>query len=366
MPKMPRLTLIVSIIALITALIGFRMVSAFAEEHLSFIDPESGETNSAQEVSSLHFDLTEILALAAGFSVADAHTLMIYNQLVDSETLGPESNPQAHTNCIGSFQPTPDPKNYCGPLQTHLIWPREYDTTCTTSRFGPYSPFFHFPHNTTTELGQLREWAWGRSQQIIGYGAYAWDNSPLATVLTADCIIKPTETIETGITPGSLPAFATYLHSLADFYSHFDCQYRLDTLPDPAPWGTHTLPLSPQTYYECEYNPLNPTDTDAHGREFGTAVDTLRTEAAIDALYAELSLRARSQEGIYTPLSLQTPLPSLDGAPTLEQALDAYVHNWIYSEAAARRTYLQMVKAAILSLSRESLHHAALPLLAIP
>lgn len=55
--------------------------------------------------------------------------------------------------------------------------------SCVTSRFGPYSPFFHFPHNNDQELVGLHDWAWGLTDTLRAYEAYAWEGPTEFTVI---------------------------------------------------------------------------------------------------------------------------------------------------------------------------------------
>jgi hypothetical protein len=99
-------------------------------------------------------------------------------------------------------------------------------TRCVASRFGPYSPFFHFPRQNAEELGALHDWGWGVTDALVGYEAYAWG---ARSVLGAPCTFTHTAVITTGLEAGSLAAFATYLHSLADSYSHLACIQAMDS-----------------------------------------------------------------------------------------------------------------------------------------
>ncbi|HIC89774.1 MAG TPA: hypothetical protein EYP04_10295 [Anaerolineae bacterium] len=110
---------------------------------------------------------------------------------------------------------------------------------CVTSRFGPYSPFFHFPHNNEHDVGALHDWGWGLTDSLVAYEAYTWGGPAELTVMQAPCLYTRTAVITTGIQVGSSEAFATYLHSLADYYSHRECIALMDNLR--MPWATHTL-----------------------------------------------------------------------------------------------------------------------------
>ena len=343
--RVARLLLTVSV----TLLLLSSMVWAFAEEPLHFRDPYTGATGDDwPEISTIHDDLTYALALAAGFDITDAITLQIWDQLVDSEQIGP-GDAISYTNCTGgAFPQAPDPDEVCGfKPHNHLIWPMtsamKDPDHCVTSRFGPYSPFFHFPHNNAQEIGALHDWAWGLSDRLTAYEAYAWGGPAEFTVMQASCRFTRTAVITTSIQPGSLQAFATYIHSLADYYSHRDCIAHMDELG--MPWATHTLTGHPA----CNYNPANPQPDDVHGREFYTYTDSLRTDAAIQAIYNELVARSQQDEGQYWPLDMNTPLTGLTGSPTLSETLSTFVHQWDYTQAAERRAWLDSVAPAILA-----------------
>lgn len=339
------------------------LVWAFAEEPLYFRDPYTGQTGSEwEEVSTIHDDLTYALALAAGFSVSDSITLQVWDQLVDSEQIGP-GDAISYTNCTGgAFYPEPNPNRVCqhSALPWHVIWPMwssvKDPDSCITSRFGPYSPFFHFPHNNSREVGALHDWAWGLTDTLTAYEAYAWGHPGEFTVMQASCRYTRTAVITTGIEAGSLGAFATYIHSLADYYSHRECIKAMDDLG--MPWATHTLTGCPA----CDYNPLNPQPDDVHGREFYTYTDSLRTDEAIQHIYSELVARSLQREGEYFPLTMDTPLTNLSGQPTLRQALAKFVHEWDFEHAAERRAWADQIAAAVMA-QRRPLQRLYLPLL---
>ena len=325
---------------------------AFAEEPLAFRDPYTGALTD-EEISTIHDDLTYVLALAAGFSVSDSITLQIWDQLVDSEALGSDEA-ISYTNGGGAFYPAPDPDLVCaGKLHTKSVWPRPGDmviSSSVTSRFGVYSPFFHFPHQNAAELGALHDWGWGTADRLMGYEAYAWGGPAAMTVMDATCLYTRTVAITTPIAAGTLPAFATYLHALADSYSHLDCIAAMDALGRP--WATHTTPPLDESVPACDYHPHSPQADDVHGREFYTYTDSLRTDAAIWAVYGELVARSLAREGQYRPLGLDERLAGLDGSPTLSETLAAFVHTWDYNGAAQRRAYADQLAAAVLAQRR--------------
>jgi len=351
------------------------LVLGFAEEGIGFRDrdgvyyPPNGDFPDGY-VSTVHDDLTYALALAAGFTVTDSHTLRTWNQLVDSEAL--PGTPVSYTYGSAGFYPAPNPRLACiGHPHNRQIWPApSFDpaSAATTSRFGPYSPFFHFPHLAGPDLRALHDWGWGTADTLVGYEAYAWGRNQDLTLMQAiqndGCIITRTAIISMPVAAGSLAAFATYLHSLADAYSHEDCLNALAAAAPAVAWGTHTVPaLGDASIYACDYNPSHPTDDDAHGREFGpTYPDTQRTVDAALAVYGELSARSRLREGTYFPLPLTTSLVVNGTATTLEGAIGEFVRGQPYQEAAYRRSYADHLVTALLGLPRAAINRAYLPL----
>ena len=62
----------------------------------------------------------------------------------------------------------------------------------------------------------LKAWAWGTAQELVGYQGYVWGPPDMHSFFRWTCFYTESVTIDTDMTPGSLEAFATYLHSLAD------------------------------------------------------------------------------------------------------------------------------------------------------
>jgi hypothetical protein len=348
-------------IVAIGLLAGAGMAWAFAEEPLTFRDPFT-RASTDEETSTIHDDLSFALATAAGFAFTDAARIEIWNQLVDSEQLGP-GDAVSHTNCSGGFHEPPNRHAVCAARPVSLtaqIWPltdsmKDADR-CFTSRFGVYSPFFHFPHLEGWEMRNLRDWGWGITDTLTGYEAYAWGTPADLTVLRANCRYTRTAVITTGLEAGSLEAFATYLHALADAYSHLDCIAAMDALG--LEWATHSLTGVPA----CNYNPTNPVNTDVHGREFYTYPDALRTDAAIRHVYAELVTRSLIREGRFVPLTLGVKLAGLTGTPTLSEALSTFVHTWQFTEAHKRREYADAMAVALRGLPRQPIRRAFTPI----
>jgi hypothetical protein len=356
---------------------GAMSVWGFAEEELGFRDrdgttyPPAGDFPD-DRISTVHDDLTFALALAAGFTVTDSHTIRIWDQLVDSEVL--PSAPVSYTYGSAGFYTPPDPISACPFGKRQQLWPTarfSATVSASTSRFGPYSPFFHFPHLGGSDLRALRDWAWGTTDTLQGYEAYGWGGIADTTLMKAwesgGCLITRTATISMPVAAGSMEAFATYLHSLADAYSHDDCLEALAARPPALPWGTHTVPLpagfGDPSVYACDYNPNNPKNDDAHGREFGAVyTDTGRTVAAGRAVYAELSAHSLSRDGLYVPLPLTTPLTVSGTATTLDGAIVHFVTDWDYGGAIHRREYVDSLVEAVLSQPRTMVKRVYLPL----
>jgi|GEM_PF-843097 len=366
-------------LVLLLLLSGPVFVFGFAEEGLGFRDsdgttyPPAGDFPDGY-VSTVHDDLTYVLALAAGFTVTDSQALRIWDQLVDSEAL--PSVPVSYTYGNAGFYPAPNPRLVClGKNHNRQIWPPpRFDpaASASTSRYGPYSPFFHFPHLAGADLQALHDWGWGVTNTLVGYEAYAWGRNQDLTLMQAvqndGCVITRTAEISMPVEAGSLPAFATYLHSLADAYSHRDCLTALAASVPAAPWGTHTVPLlGDKSVYACDYNPNSPQNDDAHGREFGqTYTDTQRTIDAAVAVYNELSARSLRREGVYRPLPLTTVLTISGTETTLQAAIIEFVTRWSYEEAPSRRQYADSWAAALLAYPRAATYRRYLPLVIAP
>jgi len=353
-----RLAIALSIGLLLTAAL-VALAGAYAEEPITFRDPTTDQTSDV-EVSTIHTDLTYVLALAAGFSITDSRTLMIWDQLVDANVITTTNT--SYSNCSGTFPP---PIVRCQGNTDSLFWPAWGQVastgdgrSCVTSRYGPFEGFFHFPHRNGPEMAALKAWGWGAGQQLVGYQGYVWgpNLSEVTSFFGHTCMLTEPVTIDTGMPPGSLEAFATYIHSLADSYSHERCQEKTDALGWA--WPTHTYPYPPSTdaerIYECNYAPtghLQNIGDSHHGREFGTEwpEDSDRTDAAVRAVYAELAARSSQREGVYQPLSLDTPLQGITHSLTLSETLSHFVHDWNFDQPAERRKYADQMAAAILA-----------------
>lgn len=373
-----RFAVLIGLLCLFLA-VGVVSAWAFAEEDIGFVDVDGVEYPPVRDfpddrISTVHDDLTFALSLAAGFTVTDSHTLRIWNQLVDAEVLT-GTRGYAYSNA-GFYEP-PDPDTDC-PVGTHhdnQIWPTgRFDSASSgvTSRFGPYSPFFHYPHLGGGDLQALHDWGWGVTTTLTGYEAFAWgrmlDPTVMQAVKNQGCIITRTTTLSMPVQAGTLPAFATYLHSLADAHSHRQCLAALAKENPPAPWGTHTVTssiafLGDDSVPACDYNPTKPTNTDAHGREFGNGSDTQQLIDAALAVYAELSARSMAREGVYRPLPLTATLTISGSQITLEQAIIHFITAKNYDEPRYRRDYATALVAALNTVPREAITRVYLPVI---
>ena len=372
----------VGLVILLTA-VAFSLAGAYAEEPIPFRDPYTRQVNPEAEVSTIHFDLTYVMALAAGFSEDDSRTLMIWDQLVDSNVL--TTTDTSYSNCSGTFPLiAPIEEKVCPNTSGDLFWPN-WDVygdlsqapgkSCVTSRYGPFEGFFHFPRRLdkhhdgsdpahyAPEMQALWKWGWGYAQKLKGYEGYVWGShmSEATGFFGNTCFYTKKVTIDTGMTPGSLQAFATYVHSLADSYSHQRCQEKTDDLGWS--WPNHTVPSPPAPenlprIYECNYAPtglLQNIGDSHHGREFGSKWpdDSGRTKQAVVAVYKELVERSelKPKEGIYQPLNLDTPLTGKGKSHklTLREALNYYVEQWNFDEPQARRDYADQLAKLILA-----------------
>lgn len=171
-----------------------------------------------------------------------------------------------------------------------------------THRFGPWAGFFHFPQDDdlADDLETLRSFAMGATDSLSARSLYGF-GADSANTWSGSCYDQRLETVATGaMTPGSVAAFATYLHSLGDSYSHRMCRDHWLHRQTP-PWYYHTPPETLQA--TCAFND--------HTFEFGCP-DTRRRagflEGTIDgaiAVYGELVGYALSNG--YTPR-----VPSVD------------------------------------------------------
>jgi len=80
--------------------------------------------------------------------------------------------------------------------------------------------------------------------------------------------------------------------------------------------------------------------------------DSLRTDEALRAVYAELSARSVQREGLYWPLDLNAPL---SGTETLSDMLSVFVHGRTFDQA-------DRIVQAVLAAPRTPIRRIYLPL----
>jgi hypothetical protein len=171
-----------------------------------------------------------------------------------------------------------------------------------THRFGPWAGFFHFPQDDALadDLATFRAFATGETDSLSARSLYGF-GADSANTWSGSCYDQRLETVATGaMTTGSVAAFATYLHSLGDSYSHRMCRGHWAHRQTP-PWYYHTPPATLQA--TCAFND--------HAFEFGCP-DTRRRagflEGTIDGALAVFDeLVGYSLAHGYTPR-----VPSLD------------------------------------------------------
>lgn len=153
-----------------------------------------------KKVSTVHYHLTRALARCAGFDAVTSETIAGWSQLVDSLSLD--------LPLIGHIE-----QNF-------------------SVRLGPNDPFFHWPR--PVDLKVLERWVMARA--------------PLYECMNRTCTLR--RPINTGLITPSHEAFGTYLHSVADRWSHSECidaGYREHTDADPhCPLDTHHQEFGPE------------------------------------------------------------------------------------------------------------------------
>ncbi|HEX4954601.1 MAG TPA: hypothetical protein VF017_14510 [Thermoanaerobaculia bacterium] len=154
-----------------------------------------------------------------------------------------------------------------------------------THRFGPWAGQFHFAQDDALadDLAVLRAFAFGQTASLNARSLYGFGMTG-ANTWSGACYDQRLETVQTGqMKPGSVAAFATYLHSLGDSYSHRLCRLHWQHRQTP-PWYYHTPPA--QLQETCAFND--------HAFEFGCP-DTRRRAGFLEgtieggiAVYDEL------------------------------------------------------------------------------
>lgn len=294
---------VVSCVAVALAVAGAGEAWGYAGEAGSGDGPEAAYANLA--VSTHHTHLTRALAYCAGFPALTDHRnpinplvapadapwaerLALNDELTDQGTItgtDADGNPtgplwtNVNTTDWSYRLPTPADVGCAGDRQIvypvrpvagaalgaagQAVPPNVWDPQSGwfTHRFGPWAGQFHFPQDDALadDLAVLRAFATGgtatlRARSLYGFGAQG------ANVWSGSCYDQRLETVATGpnMQPGTVEAFAAYLHSLGDFYSHRMCREHWLHRRTP-PWYYHTPP--PALQETCAFND--------HAFEFG-------------------------------------------------------------------------------------------------
>lgn len=329
--------------------------AAWDEEHeLHFYEPwlDPAVVYSPTEVSSIHFDLVGALALAAGFSEADATLIQLYSQLTDSGVLT-GSRIYRTVDAAVSWPPPPDltqtpPGPFCpDPAAVTPTLSMGFTDTaecpgCFTSRWGIYNIFFHFPRDRANELQATERWAFGDpGDPLIGVATYGYSSTArfewqglINIYEITPCFITTTHTVDTGgIAAGSLEALGIYLHSLGDYWSHGDCIAAAEAAGKP--FAAHV--------YVDAGDPLAPCRWLMHEVEFGHPQlfpASERTLSGVLALYEALvAFSLQSQRPLYWPI------PSDAEGNYLADALSDFVHAAPAGDAAPRRQSAEALRA---------------------
>jgi hypothetical protein len=317
-------------------------------------EPGSGtgndQTLAQLRVSTHHTHLTRALAYCAGFdalldvvnpvnplvnpqTAPIAEQLAIYDELTDQGTLkGKDKNGVAvewknwnttswsftmppsteMPQCTGQtlavvypiMQPPPNsdlpPESFFNPTNGWF-----------TNRFGPWATQFHFPRtDATNDLQVMRDFAYNTTNptaKLSARSVYAYGGEG-TNLWSAGCYspLDRRENISTGdvVKAGSVAAFATYLHSLGDSYSHKVCadQWQATGATTP-PWYYHSPLNEPAFVPGCGFND--------HVWEFGCPASAQRaafiggTVKGGQAVFNELVAYAKSK-------NLQPRLSSAD------------------------------------------------------
>ncbi|NUQ39692.1 MAG: hypothetical protein HUU23_18270 [Caldilineales bacterium] len=344
-----------SCVLLLLALAGILDHSAAwdEEQNLFFYEPwlDPALVYSPTEVSSVHFDLVGALALAAGFSEADAAAIQLYSQLTDSGILTGSSIYRTADAPV-SWPSPPDPAEtppspFCpDPAATAATLSMGMTDTvecpgCFSSRWGPYNIFFHFPRDRVNELQALERWAFGDpADPLIGVATFGFSSTArfdwqgLVNIYEiTPCFITTTHAVDTGgIAAGSLEALGIYLHSLGDHWSHGDCIAATEAAG--LPFAAHVQAGA--------NDPLAPCRWLMHEGEFGHPQlfpSSHRTFTGTLALYdALVAYSLQSERPLYWPIPI-------DGeGQYLYNALYQFVHSTAASNPTPRRQQAEALR----------------------
>jgi hypothetical protein len=263
-------------VVLLTAVVlisGLARISGkpWNEEGTSQLGHVTTAHSAADVHSTIHYDLTRLLAVKAGLTSDMAETLARYCVLVDQ--INPKSNypypialnsisiPDTYAgwneSLAGTERGSAQQNSYkeYPPQYWHFPYRDPSDTISGGMTFGISYPlpenlayrdapyFWRVPLLNNYNLLNIRNWA------LFGTGnAGAPDNSTPCPVYFYDNILHQYKKVQ----PGSIQAMGIYLHSLADSYSHEHCMVT-DTLRSHPTWSD-ACGLTYHSHHEFAYD----------------------------------------------------------------------------------------------------------------
>jgi hypothetical protein len=245
------------------------------EENTSQLGRVTTAHSTADVHSTIHYDLTKLLAIKAGFSPDMAESLARYCVLVDQ--INPKSNypypialnnisiPDTYTgwdeSLAGTERGSPQQNSYkeYPPQYWHFPFRDPSDSISGAMTFGidyplpadlkyrekPY--YWRIPLLNNYNLNSIRDWALYASG-FLGKP----DNSCPSLIYFYNATTQQYEKVQ----PGSVQAMGIYLHSLADSYSHEHCMVT-DTLRSHPAWSD-ACGLTYHSFYEFAYDTAIP------------------------------------------------------------------------------------------------------------
>lgn len=243
-------------------------VRAWNEEQMSNLGNVITFHSAKQEHSSYHYDLIKMLALKCGFSPDTAETIARYSVLVDqinpkpnypypnalNNISLPDTVPGWNESIAGTERGNPSQSSlFSESVSVYWHFPLRdpADTITGPMVYGSYPSvssiiFRQYPYYWRVPfvlyLSNIKNWA------IYGTGdPGAPDNGTPVLVKYYDVALNTYRPVQ----PGSLQAFAIFLHALGDSYSHEECSV-LDTLRNH-PVGHEFCGLNYHTDFEYPY-----------------------------------------------------------------------------------------------------------------
>lgn len=270
-----------------------------------------GSPQADLKVSTHHTHLTRALAYCAGFDALIDHVnpinplvnpqsaplaeqIAIYDELTDQGTLtGQDASGNPVTwnnfnktaswvytlptnvqvgcaeNTVMAYPVTTSPNPDLLPQESFF----DPSQGWFTNRFGPWAAQFHFPAKDEVgdDLLMMRNFAYSAdaaavlsAREVYSFGAAG------SNLWSATCPKEFRGNLPTGdvVKPGSVAAFATYLHSLGDSHSHGFCERNWNS--QTPPWYYHSPVNEPTFVPGCAFND--------HTLEFGCPENSRRAE----------------------------------------------------------------------------------------